>query len=71
MLLIFVKRLLDPDASISVNGVPTKQWEVKLAATAFVSVFPVMGFVFVVVPKANMERLIGTFNRWAKAWRGR
>lgn len=68
MLICSVIILLDPEASISINRVSTSELSAKIEVTILALAFPIIGFVLVTVPKANWERIINAFNRWAKAW---
>jgi hypothetical protein len=60
--------LFNPEATIPVNGVPTKDFVTKLSVAAFVSIFPVIGAILAITPKKLMQGKLVSFDRWAKGF---
>jgi hypothetical protein len=60
--------LFDPQASIPVNGVPTKDFVTKLTVAAFTLIIPVLGTFFAFTSKKKMQGLLAAFDRRAKAF---
>jgi len=50
--------LLDPAASIRVNGVPTTDFVTKLGVFFFTTFFPVLGAVLAFLPQKKIEPLL-------------
>jgi len=57
MLYQFVGILLDPEATITYNGVPTNDYSIKLNAAIFVGSFVLIGLVAVFVPTKLLNKL--------------
>ena len=57
-----------PDATISVNGVPTHSLPTKLGVALFAIMFPLIGNVLALTPRITMQKRIVSFGRWAKEW---
>jgi hypothetical protein len=48
---------LDPEGTITYNGVPTNEYSAKLDAVIFVSLFVVMGLLAALSPKRWLNKL--------------
>jgi hypothetical protein len=57
MLYQFVGLVLDPEATITYNGVPTSDYSVKLNAAIFVGFFVIIGLFFTLAPKKWLNKL--------------
>jgi hypothetical protein len=68
MLLHPLAVLLDPDATMNVNGVPRKELSVKLGVAAFVSIGPLLGSLIVFTPKRKLAAMIVSFEKWTQNW---
>jgi hypothetical protein len=68
MLLHPLAVLLDPDATMNVNGIPRKELSVKIATVAFVSIGPLLGSLIVFTPKRKLAGMIVSFEKRAQNW---
>lgn len=59
--------LLDPAAAMPVNGVPRKEFVVKLGAALFAALFPLSGAALVLTPQATLERLLVKLDRFMRS----
>ena len=60
--------LFDPNATMNVNGVPTKEFGVKIGTAAMLFFFgPVLGGIFALSPRKKLEAAIAAFDRFAKS----
>jgi hypothetical protein len=57
MLVIFLFTLLDPEGKIKVNGGETRDFSAKLAAAAFLAVFPTVGSLLAFLPEKKIKPL--------------
>jgi len=57
LLVVFVAQVLDPSATIIVNGVPTTAVGPKVSAALFAATFFVAGLSFLFVPARFLDRL--------------
>ena len=57
LLVSFVPLLLNPEATILHNGVPTSDFSTKLSATLFVGCFSVLGLFFLFCPSKYLNKL--------------
>lgn len=55
---MFGELMLDPDGVINFNGVDTTDFDVKLNAFLFTMIFPIIGLVFVSLPKRMVNKLL-------------
>ncbi|KZN39856.1 hypothetical protein N474_17675 [Pseudoalteromonas luteoviolacea CPMOR-2] len=54
----FGQLMLDPDGVLNYNGVDTTDFDIKLNAFLFTLIFPVIGFIFVIIPKRLINKLL-------------
>lgn len=66
ILLANLPSLLDPEATINVNGEPRKELWVKVLLTLFISIFPTLGSLIVFTPKQKLESFILEFQNFAE-----
>jgi hypothetical protein len=57
MLVIVLFTLFDPEGTIRVNGVETRDFGAKLAAAAFLAVFPTAGSLLAFLPEKKIKPL--------------
>jgi len=58
MSVIFGQLMLDPEGVINYNGIDTTDFDIKLNSFLFTLIFPVIGFVFIIIPKQRINKLL-------------
>lgn len=66
ILLANLPALLDPEATINVNGQQRKEIWIKVLVTLFASTFPAIGAIIVLTPKQKMEILFLRFQEFTE-----
>ena len=58
--------MVDSDAAMNVNGVPRKEFGLKLGVALFASAFPLLGAALAFTPRPKLERALVRLVRMAK-----
>ena len=63
-----VRALFDPQATVLVDGTPTRDLSTKLGVAAFTLSFAVVGGLIALPSRKRFERWVAAFIRWSQAF---